>query len=298
MNPILQINSLSRSYGSIQALDDLSLTVGPGSVYGILGPNGSGKTTTLSIILDVLSADNGTYQWFGNAPSAEARRRIGSLLEKPNFLPYLSAVKNLQISAEVKGVGQDKINDVLGVVNLSARKHSFFSTYSLGMKQRLGLASALLGDPEVLVLDEPTNGLDPQGIFDVRGIIQKVADQGKTIILASHILDEIEKVCTHVAILKNGKKLTSGTTREILTKNDTLEIAASDLEALQHLLKEIDGVTEITRHHNMLLASITDNVEIAELNADLINKGVKPHHLVRRKQTLESHFMEVTRGRQ
>ncbi|MEX2404509.1 MAG: ATP-binding cassette domain-containing protein [Balneolales bacterium] len=298
MNPILQINSLSRSYGSIQALDDLSLTVGPGSVYGILGPNGSGKTTTLSIILDVLSADNGTYQWFGNAPSAEARRRIGSLLEKPNFLPYLSAVKNLQISAEVKGVGQDKINDVLGIVNLSARKHSFFSTYSLGMKQRLGLASALLGDPEVLVLDEPTNGLDPQGIFDVRGIIQKVADQGKTIILASHILDEIEKVCTHVAILKNGKKLTSGTTREILTKNDTLEIAASDLEALQHLLKEIDGVTEITRHHNMLLASITDNVEIAELNADLINKGVKPHHLVRRKQTLESHFMEVTRGRQ
>ncbi|MEX1136880.1 MAG: ATP-binding cassette domain-containing protein [Balneolales bacterium] len=298
MNPILQINSLSRSYGSIQALDDLSLTVGPGSVYGILGPNGSGKTTTLSIILDVLSADNGTYQWFGNAPSAEARRRIGSLLEKPNFLPYLSAVKNLQISAEVKGVGQDKINDVLGIVNLSARKHSFFSTYSLGMKQRLGLASALLGDPEVLVLDEPTNGLDPQGIYDVRGIIQKVADQGKTIILASHILDEIEKVCTHVAILKNGKKLTSGTTREILTKNDTLEIAASDLEALQHLLKEIDGVTEITRHHNMLLASITDNVEIAELNADLINKGVKPHHLVRRKQTLESHFMEVTRGRQ
>lgn len=298
MTPTLQINSLSRSYGSIRALDDFSLRVEPGSVYGILGPNGSGKTTTLSIILDVLRADSGSYEWFGQWPSAEVRRRIGSMLEKPNFLPYLSAVKNLQLSAEVKGAGHGQIREVLEIVNLSARKHSAFHTYSLGMKQRLALASTLLGDPDVLVLDEPTNGLDPQGIFDVRSIIQKVADQGKTIILASHILDEIEKVCTHVAILKNGKKLTSGTTREILTKNDTLEIAASDLDKLHQALNGVEGITDITRQENIIIASITDDVEMADLNAELVGKGIRPHHLVRKKQTLESHFMEVTRGGQ
>ncbi|MEX1121398.1 MAG: ABC transporter ATP-binding protein [Balneolales bacterium] len=298
MTPTLQIKRLSRSYGSIRALDDFSLRVDPGSVYGILGPNGSGKTTTLSIILDVLRADSGSYEWFGQWPSAGVRRRIGSMLDRPNFLPYLSAVKNLQISAEVKGAGHSQINEVLEIVNLSSRKYSSFHTYSLGMKQRLALASTLLGDPDVLVLDEPTNGLDPQGIFDVRSIIQKVADQGKTIVLASHILDEIEKVCTHVAILKNGKKLTSGTTREILTQNDTLEIAASDFDKLQQSLKDIKGISDIARQEDIIIASIDDDVDIAELNAALISKGIKPHHLVRKKQTLESHFMEVTRGSQ
>lgn len=298
MTPTLQINGLSRRYGSIRALEDFSLTVEPGSVYGILGPNGSGKTTTLAIILSVLKAGRGTYQWFGEEPSARSRQRIGVLLEKPNFLPYLSAVKNLRLSAKVKGAGLGKINEVLETVNLISRKHSPYLTYSLGMKQRLGLASALLGDPDVLVLDEPTNGLDPQGIYDVRAIIQKVAGQGKTIILASHMLDEIEKVCTHVAILKNGKKLTSGTTREILSKNDTLEIAAYDLDNLRVNLNQINGITDITEANDMLLASVTNDVEIAELNAELVNRGIKPHHLVRKKQTLESHFMEITRGEQ
>lgn len=298
MTPVLEINNLSRRYGIIRALEDFSLTVESGSVYGILGPNGSGKTTTLSIILDVLSADSGTYHWFGEAPSARSRRRIGSMLEKPNFLPYLSGQKNLEVSAEIKETGHEKISEMLEMVNLSSRRHSPFQTYSLGMKQRLGLASTLLGDPDVLVLDEPTNGLDPQGIFDVRGIIQRVADQGKTIILASHILDEIEKVCTHVAILQSGKKLTGGTTREILTQKDTLEIAASDLGKLQQALRDLNGITHITKTRDMLQASIDDDVDIAELNAALISKGIKPNHLVRKKQTLESHFMEITRGDQ
>ncbi|MEX0684893.1 MAG: ATP-binding cassette domain-containing protein [Balneolales bacterium] len=296
MSSILQINNLSKRYGNTLALDDFSLNVNSESVYGILGPNGSGKTTTLSIILDVLKADSGSYQWFDELPSATSRRRIGSLLEKPNFLPYLSAAKNLRISALIKGAPIESINTVLELVDLTQRKHSAYQSFSLGMKQRLALASSLLGDPDVLVLDEPTNGLDPQGIFEVRNIIQRIANQGKTVILASHILDEIEKVCTHVAILKNGVKLTDGTTREKLVSSDTLEIAAPDLEELQHVLNAFRGVDGITRHDDKLLASISDEVDVSELNVYLINKGIKPNHLVRKKQTLESHFMEITRG--
>ena len=231
-------------------------------------------------------------------PSATSQRKIGSLLEKPNFLPYLSATKNLQISAEIKQVGYDCIDKVLEMVNLTHRKHSPYQTFSLGMKQRLALASALLGDPEVLVLDEPTNGLDPQGIYDVRSVIRKIAGEGKTVILASHILDEIEKVCTHVAILKNGKKLISGTTREILTKSDTLEIGAHNLEQLRQLLESFTGINDITQEGDLLHASISEQVQVAELNAELIKQGIKPSHLVRKKQTLESHFMEITRGSQ
>ncbi|MEX0927863.1 MAG: ABC transporter ATP-binding protein [Balneolales bacterium] len=298
MAPALRIDNLSKSYSGIAALDNFSLIVEPGSVYGILGPNGSGKTTTLGIILGVLRPDSGTWQWFGNPPSARSRKRIGPLLEKPNFFPYLSAEKNLMISARIKGVGYHHIDEVLESAGLADRKHSPFYTYSLGMKQRLALASTLLGDPDVLVLDEPTNGLDPGGIYEVRSLIREVASRGKTIIMASHMLDEIEKVCTHVAILKKGRKLTGGTTREILSSQDTLEIAAADLDLLHRLLSGTRGVTDISRDNDRLTASLADEVDVAELNAMLVQKGVKPHHLLRRKQTLESHFMEITRGLQ
>jgi len=191
-NTILQIENLSKNYGAVQALDKLNLSVEKGMVFGIL--------------LGVLNATNGSYSWFGNSDLDENRKRIGALLETPNFYPYLSAVQNLNIVAKVKGLSNvdDRIDKVLKVVNLFKRKDSNFKTYSLGMKQRLAIASALLNDPEILVLDEPTNGLDPQGIAEIRNLIIEISREGKTIIIASHQLDEIEKVCTDVVILKEG----------------------------------------------------------------------------------------------
>ena len=202
MSKVLSVSALSKRYGSIRALDSFSLEVNQGEVYGILGPNGSGKTTTLGILLDVLKADSGTYSWFDGMPTVKARRQIGSILETPNFYPYLSARQNLAIACTIKEVGTSDIDRVLKEVNLYERRHDKFETYSLGMKQRLALASAMLGDPDVLILDEPTNGLDPLGIAEVRGLILQQAQKGATIIMASHILDEVEKTCSHVAVFK------------------------------------------------------------------------------------------------
>ncbi|MBC7474435.1 MAG: ATP-binding cassette domain-containing protein, partial [Candidatus Sericytochromatia bacterium] len=197
---ILEINNLSKNYGKLKAVNSLSLTVQKGNIYGLLGPNGSGKTTTLGIVLGVINSSSGDFRWFNSDEKTKSRKKIGAILETPNFYTYLSAYKNLQIVADIKGVDYQRIDTVLKTVNLFERKKDNFAGYSLGMKQRLALASALLSDPDVLVLDEPTNGLDPQGIADIREIIQKTAREGKTIIIASHILDEIEKVCTHVAV--------------------------------------------------------------------------------------------------
>src|SRR6056297_287435 len=188
---ILKIQNLSKKYGNLRALNNLSLNVNQGSVYGLLGPNGSGKTTTLSIALGTLNQSAGDYFWFGDKPSSKSRLRIGSLIETPNFYPYLTLNDNLRIVANIKNVPFDDINRVLGITNLLKRKYSRFRHLSSGLKQRLALASVLLGNPDVLVLDEPTKSLDPEGFSDLRKMIQQEARNGKTIILASHILDEI-----------------------------------------------------------------------------------------------------------
>ena len=208
---ILEAENLTKHYGNIKALTNFSLVVEPGSIYGILGPNGSGKTTCLSIILDVIRADSGSYEWFGKPSSHNTRRRrIGALLETPNFYPYLTAAENLKVAAAIKKRGSKHIHTALQVTDLGSRRNSRYRTYSLGMKQRLAIASALLSNPEALVLDEPTNGLDPQGIAEIRTLIRDIGSEGKTIILASHMLDEVEKVCSHVAILKSGELVASG----------------------------------------------------------------------------------------
>ena len=210
MEKVLTISGLQKNYGKIHAVNDLSLSVERGSVYGILGPNGSGKTTTLAIILGVVNSNGGSYSWFGNENSKNDRKRIGAILEQPLFYPYLTAEKNLQIVASIKGVEYSDIERVLKIVELFERKDSKFRTFSYGMKQRLAIASALLGNPEVLIFDEPTNGLDPKGIAEIRELIIKIAKQGITILLASHLLDEVQKTCSHVAVLKSGKKLYEG----------------------------------------------------------------------------------------
>ena len=228
LETVLSTTALKKQYGPIKAVNGLDLRVEKGAVYGILGPNGSGKTTTLGMLLGIIQPTSGAYSWFNNGSLDINRKRIGSLLEQPNFYPYLSGEQNLKVVAKIKGVDEGTIDAVLASVNLLERKKSPARTYSLGMRQRLALASALLGNPDVLLLDEPTNGLDPQGIAEVREFITQQSAQGRTIILASHILDEVEKVCTHVSVIKKGTLLAEGSVADLIKGETQVEIAADN----------------------------------------------------------------------
>lgn len=292
---ILSLNNISKFYGSIQALNNVSLEIPEGSVFGILGPNGSGKTTMLGIVMDVLKATHGTYKWFGEPPSEKHRRHIGTLLETPNFYHYLSGERNLRIAAEIKGHGLEDIEPVLTRVNLWQRKDSKFSTYSLGMKQRLAVASCLLGNPKVLVFDEPTNGLDPVGIAETRELIKSLAKEGTTIILASHLLDEVEKVCTHVAVLLKGKLLTSGHVDEVLVNEDIVEVSAADIAQLENILRAVDGYTSLKKEGNVLqLFYPSGSAKLEHINKLCFQQGIVLNHLQLKKKSLESKFFELT----
>jgi ABC-type multidrug transport system ATPase subunit len=296
MAAILSINAISKSYGPIRALNAVSFEVPQGSVFGILGPNGSGKTTLLGILLDVLKADSGQYQWLGGADNAEARKQIGALLETPNFYAYLNAEKNLRINALIKGKSESDIDRVLDIVKLSSRKTSRFSTYSLGMKQRLAIANALLGGPKILVLDEPTNGLDPEGIAEVRSLIKTLSQSGITIIMASHLLDEIEKVCTHVSILKKGNLLITGSIEDAFGNQKLLEIKSDNLLQLKNALIPVSGIKNITEQGDCLLLTLADHVSAGNINQICFEKGIVLSHLNYKKKSLENQFMELTQG--
>jgi len=291
--PVLKISNLSKAYGSLKAVKDLSLEIHKGQVFGVLGPNGSGKTTTLAILLDVVNADNGKFEWFGEKAKAIQRKRIGAILEEPIFYPYLSGLDNLQLTAKIKMASYEKIPEVLKLVELYERRNDKFRTYSYGMRQRLAIAGALLNDPEVLILDEPTNGLDPQGIADIRQLITKIASQGITILLASHLLDEVQKVCTHVAILQKGQKLISGSVEEVLQETKRVEMAASDMKLLKTILEDMPEINNITEHKNLLVAGISDTLTSDGLNKKLLDKGVALSHLAVRKKSLEKYFLDV-----
>ncbi|MDD2793452.1 MAG: ATP-binding cassette domain-containing protein [Sediminibacterium sp.] len=296
MDTVLSLEAISKSYGRIQALKEVSFTVPRGSVYGILGPNGSGKTTLMSIVLDVLKANTGNYNWFGKGNHPSERKKIGSLLETPNFYHYLSATDNLNITSAISGRGTpEDISRVLELVKLSERKNSRFSTYSLGMKQRLAIAAALLGNPEVLLLDEPTNGLDPVGIMEIRDLIKSLAQKGITIIIASHLLDEVEKVCTHVAILKKGTLLTSGHVNEVLAHEDIVELAAANMEALKQCIADMGGYSALKEEHQRLQIHYpagTANMEA--INGYCFRNGITLQLLLNKKRSLESKFFELT----
>jgi ABC-2 type transport system ATP-binding protein len=294
--PVIEIRNLSKSYGGLRALDQFSLKIPKGEICGILGPNGSGKTTTLGILLDIIKADTGEYLWFGERPSDVIRRRLGALLEAPIFYPYLSAVKNLQLVADIKGCNYEEIDSLLELVGLSGRKFSKFRTYSLGMKQRLGIASALIGDPEVLILDEPTNGLDPQGIAEIRQLIKNIGQRGITILLASHLLDEVQKVCTHVVILDKGRKLGDGNVNEVLTASPFVEVASEDLKSLNAALEASGWFSEIRQEDKMLVASFEGPLLPDQLNKYLTAKGIYLSHLAMRKQSLEKYFFNLLSG--
>jgi ABC-type multidrug transport system ATPase subunit len=294
LNTVVSIQQISKSYGPIQALKNVSFEVPEGSVFGILGPNGSGKTTLLGILMDVLKADSGRFGWLDGIPSEEARRQIGSLLETPNFYHYLSAWDNLEIAAAIKGRGHDDRERVLQQLGLYERRHSKFQTFSLGMKQRLAIASALLGRPKVLVLDEPTNGLDPVGIAEVRELIRQLNQEGMTVIMASHLLDEVEKVCTHVAILKRGDLLLDGPVDQVLISEDQLEVKANDMELLHQTLSQMPGIKKLVPVNSLLQLSMESNINPYQVNEFCIGKGIVLTHLLLKKKSLETKFIELT----
>ncbi len=293
--PILSIQNITKKYGHITAVNDLSLEVNKGEIYGMLGPNGSGKTTTLGIVLGITQANKGTYEWFDGRLGKKPNMQIGCLLETPNFYPYMSAEKNLDIVAHIKKVENPKIDELLELVNLKERRKSKFSTYSLGMKQRLAIASAMVGDPDVLIFDEPTNGLDPAGIAEVRETILKIAQRGKTIIMASHILDEVEKICSHVAILKTGKLLASGTVGMILTADKLIEVGSDNLDVLKDSLSGLPQIKGIETLKNYLIITLPeDGASASEINQLAFEKGIILTRLLERKRSLESEFLEIT----
>jgi len=292
---ILEINKLSKKYKDVLALDRLNLKVEKGTVFGLLGPNGSGKTTTLGILLGVLRQSSGSYSWFENGDATGNRLRIGALLETPNFYPYLTAIQNLKIVAKIKKIDNpiDRIESVLKIVNLYNRRNSNFKTYSLGMKQRLAIAGALLNDPEVLVLDEPTNGLDPQGIAEIRELIIKIAKEGKTIIIASHILDEIEKVCTHVAILKFGDLIRQGTIKEIIGGENFVIIAANDMTLIKTVIDE-NAQMEVSKSADTeITIKVTKEMTTEMINQYFFDKGVVLSKLKSHSESLEKQFLEI-----
>lgn len=293
--PVLSVDNLSKSYGKICALDGLDLTIEKGNIYGLLGPNGSGKTTTLGIILDILKPDSGSYEWFNGAFGDKYRIKIGSILETPNFYPYLNATENLEIVRQIKNAKDADFNQLLKLVNLSERKNSAFRTYSLGMKQRLAIAATLIGDPEVLIFDEPTNGLDPQGIAEVRNLLLRISNMGSTVIMASHILDEVEKICSHVAIIKKGKLLATGPVGAILSNDTTVELNSRDQDSLVSVLSEMKLVKSIEKKDQWLECLIDEKMNIEQFSSTLYQKGVIPTRFVARKRRLEEEFLEITK---
>jgi len=295
MNEILSIQGLSKSYKQVRAVLNLDLQILEGQAYGILGPNGSGKTTTLSVVTGIIRQDSGHFRWFGEEPQASQRRNIGSLIETPHFYPYLNLERNLRIICDIKGMPYGDIGRVLDTAQLTARKKSRYSTLSLGMKQRLGIAAALLGDPRVLVLDEPTNGLDPEGIAEVREIVMQQVQEGKTLILASHILSEVEKICSHVAILKKGELLANGPVKELLAEDEIIEISCNNNHALRKALEGSALVKEIETENGLLVLTLNEQVGPAEINTFAFANKLVVHHMLSRKRSLESQFLELVK---
>lgn len=292
--PVLTINHLSKSYGRVKALNDLNITIEAGNIYGLLGPNGSGKTTTLGIILGILKQDSGDFEWFDGVYGEKHRLKIGAILETPNFYPYLNADENLEIIRHIKNDNKANFDELLTLVNLKERRKSKFSTFSLGMKQRLAIAATLIGNPEVLIFDEPTNGLDPQGIAEVREILQKIARSGKTVIMASHILDEVEKICTHVAIIKKGFLLATGPVGSIINSDITVELAANDMTKLKTFLADLPFVKRLDLNGKIIEILIDKDEDHSVINQMAFDQGLLLTHFVARKKRLETEFLEIT----
>ena len=286
---------MNKRYGKLQAVKNVSLEIKKGNVYGILGPNGSGKSTTLGIVLNVVNKTSGEYSWFGGTMEThDALKKVGAIIERPNFYPYMSAKENLELVCKIKNINYSKVQEKLEIVGLVDRQDSKFRTFSLGMKQRLAIASALLNDPEILILDEPTNGLDPQGIHQIRDIIRLIASQGTTILLASHLLDEVEKVCSHVLVLRKGEILYSGIVSGMSSSNGVIELQANDNQMLKAILQKNTEIDTINEEDGKIIITSKSTIEPSELNKFLVENNIYLTHLVKRNHSLEEQFLELT----
>lgn len=295
MEKILEVKNLTKKFKQI-AVNSISFDVEKGNVYGLLGPNGSGKSTTFGMLLSTINPTSGSWKWFGKeGTDTDTLKRIGAIIEQPNFYPYLSAEKNLQIVATIKGVPSQRIDQVLETVNLLTRKKDAFSSFSLGMKQRLAIASALLANPDVLILDEPTNGLDPEGIIQIRDIINSIAKSGTTIIVASHLLDEIEKICSHVIVLKHGTAIYSGAVDAIINTKGFFELKSDDGGALISALTGLNLFSSVKEKDHLIIAQISEDISASELNRKLFEKGIVLSHLMKKKESLETQFLELVK---
>ncbi len=298
MQNILKVKDLTKKFGKLTAVDQLSFTIKKGYVYGLLGPNGSGKSTTLGMILNVVNKTSGTFEWFdGNLSTAQALKKIGAIIEHPNFYPYMSAWQNLSLVCKIKEISTQAIDSKLDLVGLLDRKHDKFKTYSLGMKQRLAIASALLNDPEMLILDEPTNGLDPQGIHEIRQIIKDISATGTTIILASHLLDEVEKVCDQVIILQKGHKIFEGAVQNFQWERQWYEIEVENSDKVIELLqnsKHIKSLRQASNHIKVFPSN--QDFTGQDLNRFLVANGIYIESLVKKQPRLEDEFLKITKN--
>jgi ABC-2 type transport system ATP-binding protein len=295
MDTVLHLENISKSFGYLKAVDNLSFEIKKGNIYGLLGPNGSGKSTTLGMVLNVVNKSAGNYSWFGgNIDTHQALKKVGAIIEHPNFYPYMSAYQNLKLVCRIKEVSYAAIEKVLETVGLLDRKNSLFSNFSLGMKQRLAIASALLNDPEVLILDEPTNGLDPQGIHQIREIIKAIAKKGTTILLASHLLDEVEKVCSHVVILRKGKKLYSGRVDEMISSHGFFEMKSNQIKKLLKFLVTQPNIAHYKEENGLVTAFLSEPLESEIFVKSLFDNKIILTHFIKRKQSLEEQFLQLT----
>lgn len=290
---VLSTRNLHKEYGRITAVNQLNLNISKGTVFGLLGPNGSGKTTTLGMILGVTSPTSGDFLWFDKPANHEHRKRIGSILEKPNFYPNFSAYKNLELACLIKDAPNSRIDEVLEQVGLIERSHDPFRTYSLGMKQRLAIGSALLSHPEVLILDEPTNGLDPKGIAEIRQLIIDIAQSGKTIILASHLLDEVQKVCSEFCILQKGNLIYQGRVDADFNEDLLVEIEHHDLMSLSSAMERFPYYISHRLLKDKIEVQCQSNTNASDVNRYLVEHGIYISHLQVIKKNLEQQFMEI-----
>jgi len=299
---IIETEGLSKRYtalrgGGTLAVDELSVQVEAGQVYGFLGPNGSGKTTTIGMLLGIINPTGGSFRLFGGETPAElhaARQRIGATLEYPNFYPYLSCRDNLRVVARVKGSDEADIAEGLESGGLASRRKTKFKACSLGMKQRLALAATMIGDPELIILDEPANGLDPAGQREIRDIIRELASRGKTIFLSSHMLHEVERTCTHVAIIETGRLVREGSVDELTSARTVAAVGADgDVETLRQVVSEFDGAGHSRVEDGRVLVQI-GGAGLSELNRFLAGRGIYASHLSLERQSLEDAFMEIT----
>jgi ABC-2 type transport system ATP-binding protein len=297
---IIETWALQKWYGSIHAVNDLHLQVRAGNVYGILGPNGSGKSTLLRLLLGLVRPDVGTITLFG-LPLATHRdrilRRVGALIEKPDFYEYLSAYHNLALLSRLAGLRlqRQQIMGSLEQAGLAARAYSKVKTFSQGMRQRLGIAQALLHDPELLILDEPTNGLDPQGVADVRALIVRLnQEQGKTVLLSSHLLHEIERVATHVLVLHQGHTVVEGAVHDLLEcSNARVQLLVDEPQVTRRILEDLMEKVQVLEANNghFVLAMAWDQVPL--LNRHLVGAGVTVRALMPMR-SLEAYFLSIT----